>query len=72
MFAIVQISLVSPAAAAGKDVRTIGIKGRMTGPARPAAAPVRGGVLRQDLFDRADPNNLKSDWPSPPAQPGQY
>ncbi|MBR0955832.1 hypothetical protein [Bradyrhizobium japonicum] len=37
-----------------------------------AAPPVRGFVLRQDPFDRADPNNLKSDWPSPPAQPGQY
>jgi hypothetical protein len=29
-----------------------------------------GGVLRQDLFDRNNPNNLRSDWPSPPGQPG--
>jgi hypothetical protein len=28
-------------------------------------------ILRQDLFDRLNPNNLRSDWPSPPAQPGQ-
>lgn len=31
-----------------------------------------GLILRQDLFDRNNPNNLRSDWPSPPAQPGQY
>jgi hypothetical protein len=30
------------------------------------------GLVRQDLFDRNNPNNLRSDWPSPPAQPGQY
>jgi hypothetical protein len=35
-------------------------------------APVRGFVLRQDLFDRNNPNNLRSDWHSPPAQPGQF
>jgi hypothetical protein len=29
-------------------------------------------VLRQDLFDRNNPNNLRSDWPVPPAQPGQF
>ena len=29
------------------------------------------GLVRQDLFDRNNPNNLRSDWPSPPAQPGQ-
>lgn len=29
-------------------------------------------VCRQDLFDRNNRNNLRSDWPSPPAQPGQF
>jgi hypothetical protein len=29
-------------------------------------------VLRQDLFDRRNPNNLRSDWPAPSAQPGQF
>jgi hypothetical protein len=29
-----------------------------------------GGVLRQDLYDRNNPNNLRSDWPSPPRQAG--
>jgi hypothetical protein len=31
-----------------------------------------GFVLRQDLFDRNNPNNLRSDWPGPAAQPGQF
>ena len=31
-----------------------------------------GFILRQDLFDRNNPNNLRSDWHSPPAQPGQF
>ena len=36
-------------------------------------APTSGLIiLRQDLFDRNDPNNLRSDYPSPPAQPGQF
>ena len=26
----------------------------------------------QDLFDRNNPNNLRSDYPSPPAQPVQF
>jgi hypothetical protein len=30
------------------------------------------GLIRQDLFDRNNPNNLRSEWPSPPAQPGQF
>ena len=29
-------------------------------------------VLRQDLFDRNNPNNLRSDYPGPPAQPSSY
>jgi hypothetical protein len=33
--------------------------------------PKSGFILRQDLFDRNNPNNLRSDWPSPTAQPGQ-
>ena len=35
-------------------------------------APTRGSILRQDLFDRNNPNNLRSDWPGPRAQPGQF
>ena len=33
--------------------------------------PRPSGLIRQDLFDRNNPNNLRSDWSSPPAQPGQ-
>jgi hypothetical protein len=33
---------------------------------------VAPGVLRQDLFARNNPNNLRHDYPSPPAQPGQF
>ena len=39
-------------------------------------SPVDGSrgsfILRQDLFDRNNPSNLRSDWPGPPAQPGQF
>jgi len=35
-------------------------------------APTRGFILRQDLFDRNNPNNLRSDWPGPRAQPAQH
>jgi hypothetical protein len=38
----------------------------------PAIDPRPSGLLRQDLFDRNNPNNLRSDWPSPPAQPGGF
>jgi hypothetical protein len=31
-----------------------------------------GGILRQDLFDRNNPNNVRSDWPTPPAQAAQF
>ena len=34
-------------------------------------APTSGFILRQDLFDRNNPNNLRSDWPSPSGLPGQ-
>ena len=31
-----------------------------------------GVILRQDLFDRNSPGNLRSDWPSPPGLPGGH
>lgn len=31
-----------------------------------------GGIVRQDLFDRNDPNNLRSDYSAPSAQPAQF
>ena len=38
----------------------------------PPSIDARPSLIRQDLFDRNNPNNLRSDWPSPPAQPGQF
>jgi hypothetical protein len=35
-------------------------------------ARVTGLIVRQDLFDRNNPNNLRPDWHGPPAQPGQF
>jgi len=32
--------------------------------------PKAGFILRQDLFDPNNPNNLRSDWPRPSRQPG--
>ena len=32
----------------------------------------RSTLLRQDLFDRGNPSNERTDWPAPPAQPGQF
>ena len=29
-------------------------------------------ILWQDLFDRANPVNVRTDWPAPPAQPAQH
>lgn len=41
--------------------------------ALPIVDSCRGSfVCRQDLFDRNDPNNLRSDYHGPPAQPGQH
>lgn len=34
--------------------------------------PKSDRVIRQDLFDRRNPMNIRSNWPSPPAQPGQF
>ena len=39
---------------------------------QPTTADRSGIVLRQDLFDRANPVNVRTDWPAPPAQPGQH
>jgi hypothetical protein len=41
-------------------------------PPPPPAIIAPFGILRQDLFDRNDPNNLRSDYHGPPAQPSQY
>ena len=35
-------------------------------------ARTRGYIITQDLIDRNNPNNLRSDWPGPRAQPAQH
>ena len=62
----------APAVAAAQDGRT---KTEPAPRARKTPAPgdiVAPGVLRQDLFDRNNPNNLRRDYPAAPAQPGQF
>jgi len=41
-------------------------------PAVDTLRPLFLPVLRQDLFDRNNPMNVRSNWPAPPAQPGQF
>jgi hypothetical protein len=46
---------------------------RQAAPLPPVGDSCRSGfVCRQDLFDRNNPNNIRSDYRAPPAQPGQY
>ena len=66
------VLLFPPVASAnGAKTRTEPVQ---AAPRTPLVVVVRpnGFVLRQDLFDRNDPNNLRSNYPGPPAQPGQY
>jgi hypothetical protein len=72
LLGVIQLCLVAPTLAASRDVRASEAKGRNSDSVARPTPPRRGFVLRQDLFDRADPNNVRSDWPSPPAQPGQF
>ena len=66
-------ALVPAAAVAGETPR------KVAEPAPPVARTwpnpadlVVPGVLRQDLFDRRNPTNLRNDYRTPPAQPGQF
>ncbi|MGY4314200.1 hypothetical protein ACVWW1_003503 [Bradyrhizobium sp. JR3.5] len=71
---IILNAALSPAALAGSN--------REQTPTSRTALPVsveahrkvltRSPLLRQDLFDRANPTNVRSNWPAPPAQPGQF
>lgn len=62
----------APVVAVAQDVRP---KPVVTATPRRMPVPwdvVAPGVLRQDLFSRNNPNNLRHDYPSAPAQPGQF
>jgi hypothetical protein len=61
-----------PTVAIAQDGRT---KTEPSPAARKVPAPgdvVAPGILRQDLFSRNNPNNLRHDYPSAPAQPGSF
>jgi hypothetical protein len=63
---------LSPALGQAQDAKAVPSQ-----PARrtvsPPPADIRpSGIVRQDLFDRNNPNNRRSDYPAPPAQPGQF
>jgi hypothetical protein len=63
---------LAPSIAAAQDGR---MKTEPAPRARKTPAPgdiVAPGVLRQDLFDRNNPRNLRSDYPAAPAQPAQF
>jgi hypothetical protein len=66
-----QFVLVTAALAKAPHPNTVPIRADRRLPAS-ADTIGKGPVLRQDLFDRNNPNNLRSDYPSPPAQPGQF
>jgi hypothetical protein len=66
---IVLAALAFPASAFAQNTSTKAAPSREI--RRPAPTwDAWGGVLRQDLYDRNNPNNLRSDWPSPPRQAG--
>jgi hypothetical protein len=62
----------APVVALAQDGRT---KAEPAPAVRKTPAPgdvVAPGILRQDLFDRRNPNNLRHDYPTPPAQAGSF
>jgi hypothetical protein len=69
---LVILCAFAPVAAIAQEGRT---KTEPSPAARRAPAPgdvVAPGILRQDLFDRRNPNNVRHDYPSAPAQPGSF
>jgi hypothetical protein len=74
MILALSCSLAFPTAAFAKAAHTAQVAPTqdVRKPRPSIAIPKSGLVLRQDLFDRNNPNNLRSDWPGPPAQPGQF
>jgi len=64
-----ELSMATPAIAKTSRTKVVTIAD-----VRQAASPPAGcrNICRQDLFDRNNRNNLRSDWPGPPAQPAQF
>jgi len=70
---VIAFVLAFPAIAGAKDTSTRSAPSHNARQVPTPTDPQRPGlILRQDLFDRNNPNNLRSDWPGAPAQPGQF
>jgi hypothetical protein len=72
IYALAILCALAPSVAAAQDGR-----GKTEPAPRARRSPASGdivapGVLRQDLFDRNNPNNVRHDYPAPPAQGGQF
>jgi hypothetical protein len=66
-------ALIFPTMAGGKTAGTKPVPSHEPRQVSPQSGIKRPGlILGQDLFDRNNPNNLRSDWPAPPAMPAQY
>ncbi len=66
-------ALIFPTMAGGKTAGTKAVTSHEPRQVSPQTGIKRPSlILGQDLFDRNNPNNLRSDWPAPPAMPAQY
>jgi hypothetical protein len=72
MILTLSCALAFPAIASAKNAQAKVTPTQVRRIAPSVEIPRSALVLRQDLFDRNNPNNLRSDWPVPPAQPGQF
>jgi len=72
LFAIFEAVHLTPVVGASRHVNPTEQKPLELRSPPPNAHAKRNLLLRQDLFDRGNSNNVRSDWPAPPAQPGQF
>jgi hypothetical protein len=70
IFCAFEALLTTPASAKNLHTKTVPAHDAGRTPS-PAIGSKSHFILRQDLFDRLNPHNLRSDWPGPPAQPDQ-
>lgn len=68
---ILNVVVVTAVPAASRHVHTKLPAAHVHAPAGDLA-PAKSKVVRQDLFDRNNPNNVRTDWPAPPSQPAQF
>jgi uncharacterized membrane protein len=66
---VLNVAAVTAVAAASRHVNTKPAQAMTPGS---DLLPAKSRVLRQDLFDRKNPNNIRTDWPAPPFQPAQF